>query len=105
MINSTTKHILHCILLFSICLFFFIASGASRSSDDYVELDPWTEYGTAWTIFLYTIRFLTLMTLPQMLCNFFGLVMYNAFPDKVVLKSSPLLAPFICIRVVTRGIF
>lgn len=32
-----------------------------------------------------------------------GLTIYNAFPDKVELKGSPLLAPFICIRIVTRG--
>jgi beta-1,4-mannosyltransferase len=104
MINSTTKHILHCLFLFSIILFFFLAGGTKRG-DDYVELDPWEKYGTFTTIFLYFIRILTLMTLPQMLCNFFGLVFYNAFPDKVVLKGSPLLAPFICIRVVTRGDF
>lgn len=38
-----------------------------------------------------------------MLFNFVGMTLYNAFPDKVTLKGSPLLAPFICIRVVTRG--
>lgn len=105
MINSTTKHLLHCLLLFSIIFFFFFASRARAARDDLEEFDAWAEYGTTWTIFLYTIRILTLMTLPQMLCNFFGLVFYNAFPDKVVLKGSPLLAPFICIRVVTRGDF
>jgi beta-1,4-mannosyltransferase len=42
---------------------------------------------------------------PQVLFNFFGLTLYNAFPDGVQLKGSPLLAPFICVRVVTRGDF
>lgn len=105
MINSTTKHILHCLLLFTLILLFFLTSGSAKASDDYVEFDPWEKYGNAYTIFLYTIRILTIMTLPQMLSNFLGLVIYNAFPDKVVLKGSPLLAPFICIRVVTRGDF
>lgn len=41
----------------------------------------------------------------QVLFNFFGLTLYNAFPDGVQLKGSPLLAPFICVRVVTRGDF
>uniref|UniRef100_A0A1A9Z8J8 Glycosyltransferase 2-like domain-containing protein n=1 Tax=Glossina pallidipes TaxID=7398 RepID=A0A1A9Z8J8_GLOPL len=54
---------------------------------------------------LYLLRFLTFLTLPQVLFNFCGLIFYNAFPEKVVLKGSPLLAPFICIRVVTRGDF
>lgn len=39
----------------------------------------------------------------QVLFNFIGLTLFNAFPDKVTLIGSPLLAPFICIRVVTRG--
>ena len=100
MINSTIKHILHCLLLFSIIFLFYVTS---RSRSASVDIDPWEEYGTSWTIFLYSIRLLTIMTLPQMITNFLGLVMYNAFPEKVVLKSSPLLAPLICIRVVTRG--
>jgi len=41
----------------------------------------------------------------QVLFNFLGLTLYNAFPDGVQLKGSPLLAPFICVRVVTRGDF
>ncbi|KAK9497293.1 hypothetical protein O3M35_004638 [Rhynocoris fuscipes] len=46
---------------------------------------------------------LAFLPLPQVLLNFCGLTMYNAFPDKVTLKGSPLLAPFICVRIVTRG--
>lgn len=104
MLNSTAKHVLHCLLLTGIMVFFLIGSGAVKiNENDFVTIDPWVEYGTALTIFLYTLRFLTIFTLPQMMSNFFGLIVYNAFPDKVVLKGSPLLAPFICIRVVTRG--
>jgi egghead protein (zeste-white 4 protein) len=43
--------------------------------------------------------------LPQVIFNAMGLLLFNAFPEKVLLKGSPLLAPFICIRVVTRGDF
>lgn len=104
MLSSTVKHVLHCLLLSSLMAFFLIGSGAIKiNENDFVTIDPWVEYGTAWTIFLYTLRFLTIFTLPQMMSNFLGLIVYNAFPDKVVLKGSPLLAPFICIRVVTRG--
>jgi beta-1,4-mannosyltransferase len=103
MLTSTTKHVLHCLLMFTMMIIIFIASGGFQSSDDYVPFDPWDEYGTSWTVFLYFLRCVTFLTLPQMMSNFLGLVLYNAFPDKVVLKGSPLLAPFICIRVVTRG--
>lgn len=104
MLNSTAKHALHCLLLAGVMIFFLVSSGALKfSEDDFIMVDPWVEYGTAWTLFLYTLRFMTIFTLPQMVSNFLGLIVYNAFPDKVVLKGSPLLAPFICIRVVTRG--
>lgn len=104
MLNSFYKHILHCSLLFSVLIFFEIYSGGLKYSDDVLsEIDPWEQYGQVLTVILYSLRLLTFLTLPQILFNLFGLVLYNAFPDKVVLKGSPLLAPFICIRVVTRG--
>lgn len=106
MLNSTYKHILHCILLLAVIIFFEIFTGGIKINESsFTVLDPWAEYGQIPTIILYLLRFLTFLTLPQVLFNFCGLVFYNAFPEKVVLKGSPLLAPFICIRVVTRGDF
>lgn len=32
-----------------------------------------------------------------------GLLLFNGFKEKVQLKAAPLLAPFVCFRVVTRG--
>jgi beta-1,4-mannosyltransferase len=96
---SILKHCLHCALLLSIISWFLYNTAQIQA----VNIDPWVEYGTAFTVFLFTIRFIAFFALPQMMTNFLGLIMYNAFPDKVVLKGSPLLAPFICIRVVTRG--
>lgn len=104
MLNSTSKHILHCALLFGLLVVFEIFSGGIKvNQNSFVVVDPWDEYGMLPTIVLYLLRLLTFLTLPQVLFNFFGLVIYNAFPEKVILKGSPLLAPFICIRIVTRG--
>lgn len=106
MMNSTTKHLLHCTLLFTVIIVCEVLSGGIKIDENsFTLVDPWTEYGQVATVLLYLLRFLTLLTLPQVLFNFCGLVFYNAFPEKVVLKGSPLLAPFICIRVVTRGDF
>lgn len=106
MLNSTYKHLLHCTLLFVVIIFFEIFTGGIKIDENsFIIVDPWTEYGRIPTIILYSLRLLTFLTLPQVLFNFCGLVFYNAFPEKVVLKGSPLLAPFICIRVVTRGDF
>lgn len=91
--NSTSKHLLHCFLLFAVVLFFEIfAGGIKISENSFVVLDPWAEYGTLTTIILYLLRFLTFLTLPQVLFNFCGLVFYNAFPEKVTLKGNSRLA-------------
>lgn len=104
MLTSTQKHVLHCCLLFTVIVFFEIFTGAVKVlPDETANIDPWLRYGAIGTIILYTLRLITFLPLPQVLFNFAGLILYNAFPDKVTLKGSPLLAPFICIRIVTRG--
>ncbi|CRL04095.1 CLUMA_CG017208, isoform A [Clunio marinus] len=102
MLSSNAKHLLHC-LLFFIIMVAFCSEAFKYTDENYVSIDPWAEYGTFFTIFLYALRYLAAFSMPQMMANFLGLIVFNAFPDKVVLKGSPLLAPFICIRVVTRG--
>lgn len=102
--NSVTKHILHCCLLFIVIITFeLLAGGLSWNSEKKETLDPWIQYGFLGALTLYLLRILTFLSFPQVLFNFVGLTIYNAFPDKVVLNGSPLLAPFICIRIVTRG--
>ncbi|KAG8223731.1 hypothetical protein J437_LFUL003637, partial [Ladona fulva] len=105
MLSSRTKHCLHCCLLFTLIAAFEVCTGGVRLWGDgpAASLDPWLAYGFAGTILLYLLRYLAFLSLPQVLFNFVGLTIYNAFPDAVPLKGSPLLAPFICIRVVTRG--
>lgn len=106
MLRGRIRHILHCLSFFSFILFFLVFSGAISLDDKEKEnINPWEAYGVVGTIILYTLRLLTLMTIPQVLFNFCGLTIFNAFPGKIKLKGSPLLAPFICIRVVTRGDF
>lgn len=102
MLNSFYKHLLHCLLLFTIIIISILTTGGIKLPDNF---DPFTEYGTIPTLLLYLFRFLTFLTIPHVLGTLGGLIFYNAFPEKVILKGSPLLAPFICIRVVTRGDF
>lgn len=104
MLSSKTKHYLHCCFLFTVIIFFELFTGGVKVLGDTTqEINPWVRYGYFGTVVLYLLRLVTFLPLPQVLFNFAGLTLYNAFPDKVVLKGSPLLAPFICIRVVTRG--
>ncbi|XP_018906786.2 beta-1,4-mannosyltransferase egh [Bemisia tabaci] len=104
MLSSRTKHLLHCALLLTVIVLFEIFSGGVKVGDAAGhDFDPWLRYGALGCTLLYLLRFLAFLPLPQTLANLAGLTLYNAFPDRVVLHGSPLLAPFICIRIVTRG--
>lgn len=103
-LSSRAKHLLHCCLCVGLILAFEVFTGGIHLwKFSYDDLDPVEQYGWPLTIVLYLMRLLTVLALPQCICNCLGLLLYNAFPEKVRLKGSPLLAPFICIRVVTRG--
>ncbi|KAF7639507.1 Glyco_trans_2-like domain-containing protein [Meloidogyne graminicola] len=69
------------------------------------EFDSIERYGIIVTALLYLIRFVSLLVLPQCICNSLGLILFNGFKDNIKLKSTPLFAPFICFRVVTKGNF
>lgn len=106
MIRGRLRHIIHCVFFLSFICFFFIFSGAINLDDnERVPINVLENYGVIGSVILYILRLLTLMTIPQVLFNFCGLIFFNTFPGKVSLKGTPLLAPFICIRVVTRGDF
>ncbi|XP_014300316.1 beta-1,4-mannosyltransferase egh [Microplitis demolitor] len=97
MLGYSIKHILHS------CVFLTILIGAFKVRIyRYLSENDKSDYST-FTILFNCIKLVTLIALPQMLFNFLGLILYDAFPGKVKLKGSPLLAPFINIRVVTRG--
>ncbi|UYV60209.1 hypothetical protein LAZ67_1000406 [Cordylochernes scorpioides] len=105
-LSSRNKHLIHCLLFLSLILIFEIVTGGIPVwTYSFDNVEPVATYGYFFTVVLYLFRVLTLLALPQCIFNFLGLIMYNAFPDKVQLKGSPLLAPFVCIRVVTRGDF
>lgn len=101
--SSRSKHLGHCCLLIGFVGAFEFATGGGTGPP--APQDPWETYGVFKTFFLYILKFLTFLALPQVIFNAMGLLFFNAFPEKTVLKGSPLLVPFICIRVVTRGDF
>jgi egghead protein (zeste-white 4 protein) len=107
MVSSRFAHILH-VCLFILWVFIFeIVSGTisiSSSSISFVLLDdPIEFYGLPLTILIYFIRLLPLLPLPIVACHTCGLLFYNIFSEHIALKTSPLLAPRILLRVVTRG--
>ncbi|KAL1110469.1 hypothetical protein AAG570_007997 [Ranatra chinensis] len=104
MLSSRVKHVLHCVLLLTVITVFELFTGGVKLSREAIPaFDPCERYGYIGAFVLYALRLVAFLALPQVLLNLAGLTLYNAFPDKVTLKGSPLLAPFICIRIVTRG--
>ncbi|CAD6197435.1 unnamed protein product [Caenorhabditis auriculariae] len=104
--NCEVKHALHCTVLLSWIVGFAYFCGVFTEPDAGTVPDsPVESYGYIWTTFLYLLRLTALLVLPQCLCNLFGLVLFNAFREKVHLKAAPLLSPFVCFRVVTKGDF
>lgn len=68
-------------------------------------------YGIPLLIFLNVIQYIVLLSLPQIIFNFLGLTLFNAFPGKIKIKSQCNLTlnsinlPHFCFRVVTRGLY
>ncbi|QQP38575.1 Uncharacterized protein FKW44_019185, partial [Caligus rogercresseyi] len=105
-IESHGGHLLHCILYFTWLYGFIYFSGALGDNPGGF-IDPWVEYGSLLTYFLFLARCISFTTLPQMCFTLSGLLGFNAFPPPVSLKteSPPQDWPFICFRVVTRGLY
>ena len=104
--RSNRRHLLHCICFFTLFFVFELCAGGIRLWKVDFErdnVDPIKEYGLVLTIFLYSFRFLIFLPLPLCIFHVCGLLFYNVFPEKAPIRGSPLLAPFISIRVVTRG--
>ncbi|KAI1731818.1 glycosyl transferase family group 2 domain-containing protein [Ditylenchus destructor] len=105
-LNANTKYVIHLILLISWIFSFEVLFGAIplwQTHNDAQTFDPIERYGAVGTVILYVLRLLSLLVLPQCICNTLGWLLFNGFKDKVQLKASPLLAPFVCFRVVTKG--
>ncbi|CAL2036805.1 CBN-BRE-3 protein [Caenorhabditis brenneri] len=104
--NCEVKHALHCAVLVAwIVCFAYFCGVFTEPAEGTVPESPVASYGLIWTVCLYLLRFTALLVLPQCLCNLCGLMMFNAFREKVQLKAAPLLSPFVCFRVVTKGNF
>lgn len=95
------KHLAHCVgFIFTIV---FLIKHLSSFGEITNTHNPWERFGPTIATIPILFRFLVILALPQCILNFFGLICFNAFPEKVTLKGSSLLTPLICIRIVTRG--
>lgn len=105
-LSSGAAHGVQCASLLSWVILFCWWTGGLRLYPHPVDsIDPWATHGTPVTIVIIFLRLLSLLALPQTLFNVFGLLTLNTFKPSPTFKSSPLLSPFVCVRVVTRGLY
>lgn len=104
-LDPSTKFLIHRLSLFGFIFFHhqFMNVKTHDKSDQTADFDPFLKYGY-WTYLLCFIRSLVLLSFPQTLSSFLGLIFYNPFRNQPLLKEGPQNATFsICFRVVTRG--
>lgn len=109
---SNLKHALHVVCLYSLALT-VVWLNLSRKYSAYHPDEPKSQsrFEEVLHYILETTQYLVLLPLPQMLFNFLGLTLFNLFPSEVVVSNkgnspiSSLKIPYLCFRVVTRGLF
>lgn len=95
------KHVLSVVALVSlICLSVNIHGGLLHSDFSAIE-----HYGIFVSILLYLMQISVFLPLPFFIFNFLGVVLINVFTQRPKLQRSPLLGPFLCFRVVTKGLY
>lgn len=95
------KHVFSVTLLLILILTAKVVGSCTACSD----FSPAERYGMFLSIILYFTQLTVLMLLPFFFFNFLGVVFLNVFLQQPKLQRSPLLAPFISFRVVTKGLF
>ncbi|GMR39472.1 hypothetical protein PMAYCL1PPCAC_09667, partial [Pristionchus mayeri] len=70
-----------------------------------IILQYFFRYGLLTSIVLYVWKCLPLLALHQCVFHLIGLTFFNSFKETVPKKCSSTYEPFICFRVVTRGLY
>jgi egghead protein (zeste-white 4 protein) len=105
------KHVLNIASFISIFLLFLKLTGFldpttndTHTSSTPSPPPPPPTYTYTFTLILTCLKLLGLSGLPISLCNLAGFLFYNISPpESNQPKRSPLLDPYFCIRIVTRG--
>lgn len=98
------KHLIHCVIFVAWIYQCMIAMLSRREIHD--GIDPSEDYGSFITWYSIFTRVCLIFVIPNMAFMTIGLLFCNVFPTPVRLRSSPNnLTSFICVRMVTRGLY
>lgn len=109
---SYLKHLIHVVVLCLLIVYLQIESYKRHAENDETNR-TYTTYELYWNIVSLIIQSTVILSMPQVVSNFLGLTLFNAFLDKVEIKNqgdenSPFNSvklPHLCFRIVTRGLF
>ncbi|XP_053398334.1 beta-1,4-mannosyltransferase egh-like [Mercenaria mercenaria] len=98
------------LLFFAILLFYIrvaleYAALLIKRYAGYTIEDAINKHGIAIIISIYSLFFTFYLNIPVILFNFLGLFLYNPFDRRVERNENFDRVPFICFRVVTRGLY
>lgn len=117
------KYFKHFLNILALCTFItLIVYGSICRSGDCTRPDSdYEEYERILIYIITGIQLLVILAIPQILCNFIGLTIFNPFPGDIKIKdtsggdaskdTSPIetptkdMIPHMCFRVVTRGLY
>ncbi|KAK3603475.1 hypothetical protein CHS0354_030316 [Potamilus streckersoni] len=99
---SIFQHVLSITLLI-ICIVF--VNWVFGTTGDQSHLTPVEWYGYTASVLLYILRSIPYLSVPFAVTNILGLVTMNLWPLGPKLQVPKTKIPFLCFRVVTRGLF
>ncbi|KAK3611924.1 hypothetical protein CHS0354_014000 [Potamilus streckersoni] len=99
---SIFQHVLSIILLIVCIVFVNWVFGTNR---DQSHLTPVESYGATASVFLYLLRSIPYLSVPFAVTNIIGFVTMNLWPTGPKFQVPKTRIPFLCFRVVTRGLF
>ncbi|KAL3889653.1 hypothetical protein ACJMK2_001987 [Sinanodonta woodiana] len=100
---SIFQHVL-CIILLIICIV-FVNWVVNSTNQDQSHWTPVEWYGLRSCVILYILRSIPYLSVPFAVTNILGFVTMNLWPTAPKFQVSKTKIPFLCFRVVTRGIF
>lgn len=99
------KYVAFLFLLFLYAKLAFTLSDVLYNEDGPNVNDAFQKYGRLVTCLLYSVTAAIYLAVPVALFNIMGMVIYNPFSIQEDVDMTKVPTPFICFRVVTRGLY
>ncbi|CAG5117574.1 unnamed protein product [Candidula unifasciata] len=102
--TNVARQLKHLMSVISLLGFIYLSSLIRRelSGSDFSAIE---RYGLFISSVFYLMQFAVIFSFPYAVFNFLGVVFLNVFTPQPKLVKPPIMCPFLCFRVVTRGIY